>query len=297
MNAEKEKLKIGFIILHYNTLDVTVQVIEKIQKNIDILETEYRIIVVDNASPNKTGKDLAERYKSASNVIVICNPQNMGFAKGNNTGFQYLKKCYDVEYIVMMNNDVLLLEQNFYKKISKAFVDSAFDVAGPLILAGNKRYDVNPVEYRPHEKEYFEMLLKRCRLEITLYRFHLHFLWTAVRWLRHLRKTPRATFDYLTEQTNVKLHGCFWIFSKNYIRDFDGINPNTFMYVEEDILYTEMMKQNRKTLYLPNIIVFHFEDAATNSVSRKTREKELFILREHLKSYQVLLDIYGSMEQ
>jgi hypothetical protein len=64
------------------------------------------------------------------------------------------------------------------------------------------------------------------------------------------------------------------------------------MYVEEDILYAEMMGSGRKMVYLPDIHVYHMEDAATNALKSSKKEKDLFVLDQHIRSYQVLLDVY-----
>ena len=52
-----EKKKFGFVVLHYCTLDMTKKCIAAIQEK--MAQADYEIVVVDNASGNGTGKDLA----------------------------------------------------------------------------------------------------------------------------------------------------------------------------------------------------------------------------------------------
>lgn len=78
---ESEKKKFGFVVLHYCTLDMTKKCIAAIQEK--MAQADYEIVVVDNASGNGTGKDLAECYKDTEHVSVLLSKENLGFAKGN----------------------------------------------------------------------------------------------------------------------------------------------------------------------------------------------------------------------
>ena len=64
-----ENKLIGFVILHYNTIRETRNCVSS------ILALEHannsRIVIVDNASPNQTGKILSEDYCRNQNVEVI----------------------------------------------------------------------------------------------------------------------------------------------------------------------------------------------------------------------------------
>ena len=77
---------------------------------------------------------------------------------------------------------------------------------------------------------------------------------------------------YLDRAENVQLHGCFLCFSKNYFEHYDGFFPNTFLYMEEDILFYLTQKENLTTVYTPKLKIYHKEDSA--SKSRWTSDKE-----------------------
>ena len=85
------------------------------------------------------------------------------------------------------------------------------------------------------------------------------------------------------------MHGSCLIFSREYINHFDGLNPNTFLYMEEDILFVRLKKNGLKSLYSPDLEILHLEDAATNMIIRKGATKRRFIYRNHLKSIQALI--------
>ena len=97
-------MKIVFVILHYLAIDETYKSVDSIEKKIDT--DMYKIVIVDNASPDKSGALLKEHYKNDDHVEVLLNQENLGFARGNNVGFRYAEKTWNPSYIVLMNNEV-----------------------------------------------------------------------------------------------------------------------------------------------------------------------------------------------
>ena len=68
--------------------------------------------------------------------------------------------------------------------------------------------------------------------------------------------------QYLHREYNVQLHGCFLCFSEEYFKHFDGFYPETFLYMEEDILFYLTQQKKLTTVYLPELKVFHKEDSS-----------------------------------
>ena len=73
--------KIVFVILHYCAVQSTIDAVESIRKY-----SSTEIVIVDNASPDKSGFELLRKYSHAPNIYVILNQSNEGFARGNNIG-------------------------------------------------------------------------------------------------------------------------------------------------------------------------------------------------------------------
>lgn len=93
---------IVFLILNYKTYQDTIRVTN------ELLETSrdnFRILIVDNESPNESYKIIKQTFVSNPFVDVIASHENGGYAKGNNYGLHYMKK-YDPEYVCIINNDV-----------------------------------------------------------------------------------------------------------------------------------------------------------------------------------------------
>lgn len=91
MNDEQSyRWKVCYVILHYNTIDKTIQCISSVLKQkIQSIKTDVKIIIVDNGSLNNSGKILQKKYKTNKAVHIIIEKENHGFARGNNIGYQY----------------------------------------------------------------------------------------------------------------------------------------------------------------------------------------------------------------
>ena len=66
--------RIGFVILHYQTIRETIDCVTSIQK---ICDNKDIIIIVDNCSPNASGKILHKKYQQYSNIEVVLNKENL----------------------------------------------------------------------------------------------------------------------------------------------------------------------------------------------------------------------------
>lgn len=82
--------KMVFVVLHYLTTDDTVECVSSIRRC--CADGEYQIIIVDNASPNKSGKQLMEKYEKDKDIDLLILENNLGFARGNNVGIAYASR-------------------------------------------------------------------------------------------------------------------------------------------------------------------------------------------------------------
>ena len=222
------KYEFVFIILHYITTDETVKCVQSIKEK--CCNFTKKIIIVDNASKNESGSILKEKYKEDEEIHIIINNENMGFARGNNVGFKYAKENYNPEFIIMCNNDTIILQNDFFDIIIDEYKHSKFAVLGPKIMLRNNT--VNGLKLKiPSYKQVRNRLIKT---EYDLIEQYLGIL-KFPRWFYHKIKSRKnqnkkevenLTNEYLQD---IVLHGCFWIFSKEYINLFDGINDKTFL--------------------------------------------------------------------
>lgn len=291
--------RIGFVILHYNAIKETVDCVNSIMNNIDT--DNYFIIIVDNKSPNCTGEMLKEKYNRSEKIKVILNEENLGFACGNNVGYQYAVQELKCSFVCILNNDTLLVQRDFFEIIKKEYAYSGFGILGPKIILKDGK--INFLYYRFPSVEYFERELKIHKRDYWRMKYYLNYPIVAV---KLLQKAIRELFGKTQESRHRKyqlfeqldrrwedviLHGCCIIFSPRYISQYqEAFNPKTFLYKEEELLYLRCKKADLKIVYNPKLIIKHLEDAATNSINRKKRDKLLFWLNNQIRSLEILID-------
>lgn len=89
---------VSIITINYNGWRDTCELIASLKK----FETHpYELIVVDNASSHDDVVQIKQMYPE---TILICSDRNLGFAGGNNLGYQYAKG----DYIFFLNNDMVV---------------------------------------------------------------------------------------------------------------------------------------------------------------------------------------------
>lgn len=82
---------ICYVILHYKNIDDTIKCVKSLKNTTDY---SSRYIIVDNGSGDGSGEKLRQLYSNDAQCDVLLLPENLGFSKGNNEGYQYAKqKC------------------------------------------------------------------------------------------------------------------------------------------------------------------------------------------------------------
>lgn len=277
--------KFAFVILHYNTIEDTHACVASIRKN--VREAICHIIIVDNCSPNKTGLILKEEYSTNEDVTVLLNHENLGFAKGNNVGFKYAKEILNADFIILLNSDTELLEDIFVQLVEHEYEKSHFAALGPLIKKNSYPYIVK------HERE---TIISPGECVVFIIRLSLYYLLSFFNldllFRRLFRKSPKEASGQAIKPErleNVQLSGCFLIFSRDFINRFDGLNPNTFLYKEEELLFIRIRKSGLKTVYQPSIETLHKGESSTSSVLCSNIRRRRFGYKERIKSTFVIL--------
>lgn len=282
--------KFAFVILHYYTIEDTKKCVMSILEKCN----NVNIVIVDNASPNGTGKELENLYKDNGNIKVIINEENLGFAKGNNIGFKYAKEKLNADFIIMCNNDTYLLQDNFLDLIENEYENSEFAVLGPQILLPNN--EINPVVKQLPSLNQLKKQLRGIILEYITNILYINRIYKLIKVTSKnillklkLKESIENKDNVKLRYENIVLHGSFLIFSKKYIEKFDGLDDRTFLYREEELLALRLKKNNLKSVYNPKIKIFHNEDSATNAITRSNRKKEIFVCKNQIKSMKVVL--------
>ncbi len=118
---DRSKPLTSIVILTFNQLEYTKITLDSIRKH---TKSPYEIIVVDNASSDGT----VEYLKSQKDIRTIINEQNVGFPAGCNQGIEIAKG----DYIVLLNNDVIVTDDWLEGMIECSNADPKIAIVGPM---------------------------------------------------------------------------------------------------------------------------------------------------------------------
>lgn len=284
-------MKIGFEVLHYQSIEDTINCVNSILRNIP----SAIITIVDNNSPNQSGEELTHIYNGNKQVHCILLKENFGFAGGNNAGYKWLRDNYSFDFICCINNDTLV-KYDFTEILEKEYINSKFDILAPLVkLKDGSIQSFNPTL---HDLDYYKNELDLWKINKTIDEYArskdllTRLLLKHPVAAAHARKIKqKVRCSYKNRMEDVVLHGCFLIFSRKYIDLFEtAFDPRTFMYREEELLFLRVIRNGLKTVYSTDFEIVHLEDSATNSVYKNSSEKYLFMRKNQILSLNIILD-------
>ena len=274
----------AFVILHYRAIDTTRKCVESIKA----LAGAKHIVIVDNASPNDTGAELAQEFASDSYVDVILNPDNSGFARGNNLGVRYVADELDADFVCVLNNDVEIQQHGFIEGIERIYEEHPFDLLGPDILSVFSGIHQSPKSLHAVNLEGVRKkraFVRRSQNPVLLLLSSGEKNSPAIWRIAQRRNRAKQNIDSAKAMESVVLHGSCVIFSRRYIdRHPEPFYPKTFMYYEMEILDWLCRLENCVVRYDPSISVLHYQYVASKMEYRSIIKRSKFVIRCLLES-------------
>ena len=259
-NAKGNHLPLVSIIIPvFNQIKYTKLAIESIQKFTNV---PYEIIVVDNASTDETKDYLSSLSATAGEVVkVIANPQNYGFPKAVNQGIALSRG----EYIVVLNNDVVVTDKWIERLIDHIIDDPTIGIVAPMsnYVSGLQKLD-------GVEKFY----LKEGEVdEISLLKFSED--------LYHKNKGQKIIFP--------RVAGLCMLIKRNVIETIGGFDerfsPGNF---EDDDFCLRAVLAGFKVVIAKDVFIHHF---GSKSFTANGREKYVHLLKRNEK---IFVEKWGS---
>lgn len=118
---------IYIILVNYNGYKDTIECVESLKR---INYSNYKIIIVDNASTNNSLNYLNKELKDC---VIINSKNNLGFAGGNNLGIEYALKN-GADYVMLLNNDTLVDPKFLDNMVNLSIEDDKIGIVGCKIM-------------------------------------------------------------------------------------------------------------------------------------------------------------------
>lgn len=235
---------IGIVILNYNSFQDTIDLVGNLQQQTII--NDINIVVVDNASPNNSYKELIHLEQKYSNVTVLQTGENLGYAKGNNFGLKYLEEHIKPEYVAILNNDIRLPKDSFERLIER------YDqLENPAIIAP-KQLNENKEALLPYKVNSF---LDDCLNLFMVFKIF------------HKRNAlPYIDNTGLSAMKVPMIPGSFMFSSFKTFKRMGFFYPNTFLFAEERFIAVKAKQLNLNNYILLDETYVHAHSKTINTV-------------------------------
>ena len=215
--------KVAIIIVNYNGLEYLSDCLTSL-KNLDYPKEDYKIFFVDNASADDSVNFVSHNF---SQVEIIVNKENLGFAEGNNVA---LRKALaeNFDYLVLINQDTIS-EPDFLKKlVAAAESDKQIAAVQPRIMLYPDKDKVNSLGNSIH---------------------YLGFGFSSGGYQK---------FDGNLEPKEIAYaSGAAVLFKKEALEKVGLFDPDFFMYHEDLDLGWRLRMAGYKILVVPSAVIFH----------------------------------------
>jgi len=231
---------IVLLILNYNNAKDTIELCNSLINQKDI---KFKILVVDNCSPDNSYETIKDKLKENSLVEIIKSTTNGGYAKGNNVGLRYIEKNLGTKYVAILNNDLIISDEYLFSSLIKRYNN----LNNPAFITPTQKDENNNIiENSAWKKPTF---VQDCLNSFWIYRKYL--------------QSNRYNTNKSTSEIEVEiLPGCFLLTEFDYFKQLEYFDEGTFLFLEERIILEKVQKTTRKN-YLINDLFYYHESSST----------------------------------
>jgi hypothetical protein len=220
----------SIIIVTYNSAEHIENCIHSIMKNIDI--GNYEIIIVDNCSTDETVK-IVKKY---TDVHLIINSQNYGFATANNKGFKIAKG----EYIIVLNPDVNFTRDTNVTKMIEYYKETNAGIMAPKLYYRNGDVQENARSF----PNILVLIIRGLKLESRFSRYKFY-------------NNKVGNIDSEIVKSVDWVIGAFFLIQRKLLVELNYFDTKYFMYYEDADLCLRAAKKGYKVIYYPFISAIH----------------------------------------
>lgn len=262
--------RLAIVVLNWKQPKLTINSIDSILK-ITHLDFSYQVILVDNGSPDDSLSQFENKYLNNKQIFVIKNVSNLGYVEGNNTGIRYALK-HNFDYVLVINNDVLVKPDFLDKLIKRANSKPKVDILGPKI------YFAPGYEY--HHDRYAD----RERGKI---------IWSVggrVDWQNIIGSNigidefDQGQYDHIRPSSIDFISGCCFLIRVEVFQKIGLFDPRFFLFLEDSDFCQRAKKAGFHLSIAPKSIIWHLNSQTTGAGSYLhdyfiTRNRMLFGFR------------------
>ena len=240
---------LGVVIVIYKSVG---QVAAYVSQELVKIQADYRAVVVDVGCddvddlrlPRALG--MADGVSEAGRLFLLREKENLGYARGNNLGVDFLLRRFpEIDSFLITNDDIQFISSNVIDKLTEKMASLA-DVAviGPRIVNLQDEEQLPeltppPIGWEIRRNVLLPILGRRLR--------------------GRMRGKVESGYVY-------RLEGCFMLVRKEDFLACGKFDERTFLYREEAILAERLKAVGKRMYYDASVTIRHF---VGNTTSKK----------------------------
>ena len=213
---------VNLFVLNWNGRDLTLDCLSSLEK---ITYPNVKVYVIDNGSSDNSVTAIRNQFPDYE---IIELPENYGFARGNNAGFELVKQKAD--YTIFLNNDTIV-DPNFVE---------------PLI---------NAMESNSTVKQSTPKIFYADNLDYIWFGGGKVSLWAG--WIRHLGIRQKDSMQFSFNRNVDYATGCCVCMRTVDFESIGMFDESFFMYGEDVDLSLRFRKQGGQILFVPESKIWH----------------------------------------
>lgn len=265
--------KILNIIVFYNNLD---EVVSYIKKSINASgKNILDFAIVINRDDQNEALKINNLINDDNNKIILYNfNENVGYL---NALLKVITVYDTTKYskIILSNTDISFITNNFFGYLLNKTYPNEVGCIAPSVYSRNSNSYSNPHYKKRIPKQKLLKLIKIYHNSIFAY-YYIKLSKYKSSLLK--RKEEKSQYVYSP-------HGCYMIFTQQFIKKIKGNYYGVLMYSEESYIGEMLMRFNQLCYYDSNIKVEHIENTTTNKIHFRQKSRYIsqsleYILKE-----------------
>jgi len=248
---------VNLFVLNWNGRDLTLDCLSSLEK---ITYPNVKVYIIDNGSSDNSVTAIRNQFPDYE---IIGLPENYGFARGNNAGFELVKQKAD--YTIFLNNDTIV-DPNFVE---------------PLI---------NAMESNSTVKQSTPKIFYADNLDYIWFGGGKVSLWAG--WIRHLGIRQKDSMQFSFNRNVDYATGCCVCMRTVDFESIGMFDESFLMYGEDVDLSLRFRKQGGQILFVPESKIWHKVSSSigTQFSIRKWKRKnigKIKLLTKHVHPAQL----------
>jgi len=236
-------INLTIVIINWNTLELLRNCLTSVYDN--VRDISFEVIVVDNASEDGSQRMVREEF---TDVVLLENAKNRGFAAANNQGFEIAKG----EYLLLLNSDTIVHKSALQDSVHYLEENPDIGVFGCKILNEDGTRQVSTTQF----PGFFNLIILTSGI-------------SKIPFLNKLDRYRMSSWDGEDKRDVEVISGCCMFVRKQAFDQVGPLDEDFFFFGEETDWCVRFRKHDWRVHYAPLGEVTHLGGGSVKKLNHK----------------------------